>query len=359
MKPYINKSIICILFLLILGTLTMYGQQNYIVNVNTYLNVRNNANENAEVIGTLKNGETVCVYDFNGNWAKISYKNGYGYINREYIHLVSAHSSNKTSKKTKTFSLDINKGLFNSFPVSREWIYVIILLSGILFIIRLIRKEKHLEGKLHLFNWIIFTLACIAEIIYILCVQDDVIWFCIPDKVGWVATIINFLLFGFIVYNQLMCLFNTLTDVQYNSYAVFDWRWGIYSWPAAVLAGLICGFFFQPGLMIVGILFLIAQIIQLVIVFKNVVPKGGIGHAILCSSVYSIGSIATFLALVHFLILLVIVLVALFILSIIGKVQEAENNKRCSNCSHLSGSYCYKRGETIYNPSSKVCNSHS
>lgn len=345
--------------MLVLSTFSIYAQQSYIVNVSTFLNVRSNAYETAEIIGTLENGETVSVYEFNGNWAKISFKNGFGYVNKKYIRSANAYSPDKSYKTDTGFNWSIDSDFFNSLPVTREWVYVIILLSGVLFIVRLIRKEDYLEGTLHLFNWIILLLVCILEIVYALCLQDDTIWFCIPDKVGWLATVINFLLFGFVVYNQLMCLFNTLTDVQYNSYAVFDWRWGIYSWPAAVVAGLVCGFFFQPGLMIVGGLFLIAQIIQLVIVFKNVLPKGGIGHAILCSFIYIFGSTATFLVLIHFLVLLIIVLVVLFILSIMGKMQESESNKRCSNCSHLSGSYCYKRSETIYNPGSKVCSSYS
>ena len=343
---------------LLLQSLVFYGQETYTVRVNTVLNVRGAADAESQLLGTLENGETVSVYETKGDWAQIAYKGGYGYVNKKFIK-----PSSLTPAISSTLNTDnpfkINTDFLNVFQMGKEWIYVIFVLSIVLFIIRLVRGSGPLEGGLHIFNWVLFLIVCLIEIFYVLSLQSDSIWFCMPDNVGWGFTIVNFLLFGFIVYNQLLCLFCILRDVQYNSYASFTWNWGIYSWPTAVVVGIICGFVFPDGIAIVGGLFILAQLIQIIIIFKNVLPQGGFGHAILCTTVYLFGATATAVVLVHFLVLLVIVLIALLILRIMAAMNESESNKRCSNCSHLSGSYCHRNGRTIYNPGSTSCNGHS
>jgi hypothetical protein len=155
------------------------------------------------------------------------------------------------------------------------------------------------------------------------------IWFCYPNEVGWGWTIANFIVFAVVVYNQFMCYFNTLRDIQYNSYASFTWKWGNYSWPIALVGIIVAGFFYEPGILIVSSLFLIAQVVQIVIIFKNVLPKGGFFHALVCTVVYLIGSIATVAILMHFLVLLIIVIIGYFILMIFG---SGGDTKYCSKC---------------------------
>lgn len=67
--------------------------------------------------------------------------------------------------------------------------------------------------------------------------------------------------------------FNTLNDVQYNSYATFNWTWGIYTWGICIIGAIICGFFFVGFLPVVGIGFLVGQSVQTGIISIKYFPK--------------------------------------------------------------------------------------
>ena len=93
-----------------------------------------------------------------------------------------------------------------------------------LFILRMRRGESTpLEDTEHTINLSLFIAVCLLELFYVFSMGANSIWFCTPDKIGWLWTIINFFIFGAVVFNQWMCFFNTLNDVQYNSYATFNW----------------------------------------------------------------------------------------------------------------------------------------
>lgn len=79
---------------------------------------------------------------------------------------------------------------------------------------------------------------------------------------GWLWTFIDFIIFGIIAYNQFMCFFNTLADVEYNSYGSFSKYWGIYSWIWGIIIGVISSLFFPVILPFVGIAFVVCQLVQ-------------------------------------------------------------------------------------------------
>lgn len=222
---------------------------------------------------------------------------------------------------------------FSHFSV--EILYAILGLSLLLFLIRWKRgrdSDEPLEGWLHAVNVSLFLLLSLVEIFYVLAMGSKTIWFCMPDEVGWGWTILNFIVFAAVVYNQIMCYFNTLRDVQYNSYATFGWRWGLYSWPIALIAIIVSAFFFEPGVLFALLLLILAQVVQVVIIFKNVLPNGGLIQALLCTTVYLVGSIATVAILGHFLVLLVIVLIGYFVLMIFA---SGGDSKYCPNCGRV------------------------
>lgn len=66
----------------LLGSVTNYGK----VTVNS-LNVRSAPNSSSSIVGKLKLGETVSVYEIDGYWAKISYNNTPGYVHKSYLKL--------------------------------------------------------------------------------------------------------------------------------------------------------------------------------------------------------------------------------------------------------------------------------
>lgn len=216
-----------------------------------------------------------------------------------------------------------------------------------------------MEDNLYVTNWLIFLAVGILELVYLALMGGNAIWFCIPDTVGWVWTIIDFLIFGFIVYNQFMCFFNTLADVEYNSYGSFDKRWGFYSWGGGIIAGIVTGIFFPAAVVFVAIAFIVCQIIQTILIFKGVVPQGGWGNAFLCFAVYLLGALSTVLILAHFVILLIIVLVACLILYILGQSSKRSSRRCCKNCNHYSSGYCNYHSGYVNDAYNKTCNYYS
>lgn len=341
---------LCFLFLTLIIASTVNAQDKYEVTAKTFLNVRSYESSQAPVLGTIERGGIINVYSINGEWAKISFNGDTGYVNTFYIRPLPVPAA---GNETSGSSVD---GWFHASNYDCTFlIYVILALSIVLFILRKRRGDDALEDTSHKTNWIIFMTTCILELIYVSGMGSDSIWFCIPDKVGWLWTILNFILFAFVIYNQWMCFFNTLEDVRYNSYAVFDWQWGIYAWGIGIVAAIICSIFFQFLLVFVGIAFIIAQLIQIGIIFKKVLPRRGCKHALICTGTYLIGSVATVIIVAHFMALLIIVLIGLFILSLLGKTST---KRRCSNCRHLSGNTCSLSGRYISSPSTTYCDNY-
>lgn len=331
------------------------AQTKYEVTANTFLNIRSYASEEAPVLGTIDKGGKVDVYEITDGWAKIGYDNGYAYASAKYLKKMEEEApvANPTKRGFHFPSVGMTTG-------NAEWmVYLIAALSVALFLIRKSRRETPLEDGLYTTNWVLFLTTTLSELIYLKQMGGNAIWFCIPDIVGWLWTIVNFLLFGFVVYNQLICFFNTLEDAAYNSYGSFDKRWGIYSWAGGIIAGIVTGIFFPAAVAFVAIAFIICQIIQIVLIFKGVIPKGGWGNALLCVAIYLLGSLSTVLILAHFVVLLIIVLVACFILYIIGQGSKRSSRECCENCNHYSGGYCNYHNGYVSDAYNKTCSHYS
>lgn len=342
---------LCLTILLLCCGIIATAQNKYEVTTNTFLNIRSYASTDAPVLGTIDNGGEVYVCEIVDGWAKITYGGGYAYVSSDYITKV-VDSVPVSAQKSGGFDL-------SSFCIGKgdaKWlVYIITVLSILLFIVRKKRNDTPLEDGLHVFNVILFLSVAVIELVYLSFMGSDAVWFCIPDKVGWLWTIVDFIIFGIIVYNQFMCFFDTLADVEYNSYGSFDKRWGIYSWTWGIVIGVISGIFFPAALPFVGIAFAVCQLVQLVLIFKGVVPQGGWGHAFLCLAVYLLGSLSTVLILAHFVVLLLIVVVGYFILRLIGNASSSSSRGCCRSCSHYGSNYCSYHSINIYEPDNKTC----
>ena len=85
---------------------------NAIVKVNGSLNVRSGAGTSYSVVGSLKNGANVEIVETVGNWYKIRYGSGYGYVSKDYITLKSRSIAENTSAKkgtVVTFALKVRE----------------------------------------------------------------------------------------------------------------------------------------------------------------------------------------------------------------------------------------------------------
>lgn len=332
--------------------LIVTAQKKYEVTTNTFLNIRSYASTEAPVIGTIDNGGEVDVYEISNGWAKIGYDGGFAYVSSLYLKEVSPQKA-VSPVGADDFGFDWLSLVSGVGDV--EWmVYVIVGISVILLIIRKRRGEEPLEGTSYTVNWILFLAVSVFELLYLSQMGSDAIWFCIPDKVGWLWTIINFILFGVIVYNQIMCYFNTLIDVEYNSGGGFDKRWGVYSWIIGIISAIVSGIFFPVALPFILAAFVICQLVQIILIFKGTVAYGGVGKAFLCLSVYLLGSLSTILILAHFIVLLIIVLIGYFILSILGKASSSSRGS-CRSCSYYGSGYCSYHGISIYDADHKTC----
>ncbi|WP_416176602.1 SH3 domain-containing protein [Clostridium sp.] len=81
-----------------------------IVNVSTSLNVRNGANISSNIIGSLKNGQSVNIVGVSGNWYKIKYNSTYGYVSSNYIKTGNLLSSSTAKAINTSVSNTSKKG---------------------------------------------------------------------------------------------------------------------------------------------------------------------------------------------------------------------------------------------------------
>ena len=72
------------------------------VKVSDSLNIRSGAGTSYSVIGSLKNGTSVEIVETSGNWYKIKYGNGYGYVSKDYITLQNRSIAENTITKEGT-----------------------------------------------------------------------------------------------------------------------------------------------------------------------------------------------------------------------------------------------------------------
>lgn len=96
----------------LLCTVTIFGQ-NYITTID--VNVRAGAGTKFDVLGTLPNGSTVKVLDWQENWAKIEFNGSEGFISSKFIQIANEEqysSQTSSSKKSNWLNWIIGIGIF-------------------------------------------------------------------------------------------------------------------------------------------------------------------------------------------------------------------------------------------------------
>ncbi|MCS4586123.1 SH3 domain-containing protein [Clostridium perfringens] len=72
-----------------------------VINVQSFLNVRKGPGTNYDSIGQLHQGDKVSIVAKNGEWYKIKYGSGYGYIHSNFINIVLDEDINKKNIKVR------------------------------------------------------------------------------------------------------------------------------------------------------------------------------------------------------------------------------------------------------------------
>lgn len=105
--------------MLVIAVVTALAQSNYKVTSNALLNVREIASSEANILGTLGSGSLIEVVSIKKNWAKVKYKDGYGFVQTQYIEQISnKHSEtsfeNFTDTKEQPSSTNISQANANN-----------------------------------------------------------------------------------------------------------------------------------------------------------------------------------------------------------------------------------------------------
>ena len=207
------------------------------------------------------------------------------------------------------------------------------------------------RGAAYMMSTILFLITCLLEILYVSSV-DDPTWFCSPDRVGWIWTVINFFLFGGVIYNQILYLFDVMGDVLANGNAECSLKTGVNTWIGGFIAALLCSFFFRRGVPLVLAVVCILQLIQAALIFRSY--GRNIKGAFWGVFVYLLGSIATVVTLMAFLGILIFVVLGWIVFKFLieSKSSSSSSNSSSSSSSSNSSSSSSSSSSSDSNPSS-------
>jgi preprotein translocase subunit SecG len=236
--------------------------------------------------------------------------------------------------------------------------WIIVILSAFLFLRRITRtKGMNLYGASYIISNMLLLAVCFLEIVY-MAVAEDQIWFCMPSKVGWFWTIIDFILFGLICYNQFLYFIDVIDDVVNNNDICCDFRTGLYSWGIGIILIFLASVFYKEVLPYLYGALAIAQIIQVILIFRSY--DGDIKNALICSLIYLIGSVGTACVLALYMTILAIVVIGFCILWIVLKflseTQSQDSPASEGNSYRGSNSHKYCKDCGWYPGHAQHCN---
>jgi len=234
--------------IIILFTIALNAQE-YKVEVKNTLNIRSEPNNNAAIIGKVKNNQVVYVFDIQNGWARIKYNNKDAYVSSQYLKLhkksdTSSNSSNERYERDRTFSTPS---------------YVIYLIIILLFCTKMAAKRTFNSTN----ALILLTILCSLELIYYFGFSylfnefdhQGPLWFGHPRSVGFFLGIVTSFLFYLFIYFQ-AALFLEYIEERFNgdeslSTAVYvtggaAFLLGLEFVPFAPVAGIIVGLISIP-----------------------------------------------------------------------------------------------------------------
>lgn len=298
---FIRMKKLLLFFALLFCFVTANAQEQYQVTSESSLNFRDSPSHNGTVLGHLPSGSEIGVYEVYGEWAKIKHNGRYAYVNKKYLKKCNAENNVSSSQNTKV--KEEEDALYNQHEI------IIIVLLGCLmfvligaipvlsFVLAVTRKMKigYLRNGKRT-NLILFSIMCILEIAGFIMTGYSPIWSCMGD--GWMLRILGFLVFIWMVYNQVMCFIDIVMEDLRNAAGDFDMRIGIISLPIAAVAGIIADATgWEDGIMWILIFIGVCQLIQLCLIIAGVARKSGFLYSLLVFAIYLVGVISTFLLL--------------------------------------------------------------
>lgn len=324
------KRTLSIFLLLLAATFSVVAQVRYEVETDV-LTAYSEPNSHSTEVGKFGKGVKVEVQNIDGDWAEIKHDGRVAYIKANYIRKVedSNRITRSVFRNDGIFSgIDIDLSgiaMHNLLPSNTRWMAIAILLLSIaLFVFSKIRSNGEYTEKLFKANWIIFLILSLLELTYIPASGSDSTWFCSPDEVGWLWTIANFFIFGFIAIMQCRYFFETMSDLKELYGDDFKIKLGTYSWIGIVIVTIVLSFLQPNWIPIALVIFLICQVIQMIIIVKDVMEYENFWKGLGCAFLYLILSAATVAVLLVFIMMIIIIIIVLIILAILfaGKSKD-------------------------------------
>ena len=293
----------CFLLLCIFFSLVVDAQDYRVVSRGN-LYVRSGAGTEFDVIGKLASKDTVHVLKMEGTWAQVEFDGKQAYVSKKYIMPLRG-----TKQQSAEDFFSGLWGLFKQGPISYLPLLILLTLCFTLLVRWMFRDSLEIK-------WIVGSLGLVAigvmELVFFFG-YNGLLWFCFPDEVGWLWTVVNFFLYGFVLLNQLLLNLQVIREVCYES--GYNLSVGVYSYVVAVILAII--FYLADvdmgGYLICG--FLVAQGVQIVM---NYFIIRHFWRASVVSILFLLGSVSLIASSVFFIGVVILLAIGLFILSIAG-----------------------------------------
>lgn len=230
-------------FLLVVGFLfcTLYAlAEQFQVNVNRTLNVREKPDASAKVIGALKDGDIVDCSEVEGfkGWMSITDSDGkLGYVKSSYLKSYNSGVSHNMMRPNSMFNGLMERFLTKTNAGNKHLIYWI--LGEVLlmwFICKFIRKitldsitPKGVNNMAMRITFIFLMLVTSSTILYYInCMGTDALWFLQPSViVSWGWIILNFVVFMYVFINLFAFFTETVNDLSYVFRGRLNVYWGL------------------------------------------------------------------------------------------------------------------------------------
>lgn len=336
------KQLFFILTVLFFSICSVFAQRVYEVNNKQGAIMRPMPGMGSPIV-TIKRGVELTAVgsteNYMGNFIQIKYNERYGFVSEDDLLYLRGEAPVITNASSSS-SLEISswKDLLVKLFGNTQWAWAIIIPAGIcLFVVQSwIQNDtdgKYIDKAMVHLTW----LAAIVSIFEIVCQlgSQDFTNFL---SGGWLSKIIMFLLFG------AFCYFQFLSFTMFTSYysnGIF--HFGVLSWPLVYVIAILGSFINLSEVYVIGFL-VIAQLIQVGIVFYFMFKYSNLIYAILVTCVYLLFSIATGIIFINFMNILVMVLLVIFLL---GAFTNGSRGSSSSGNGSTSGTINPYTGETM------------
>lgn len=333
-----------LLLLLLLPSTFIASSEVYKVSSASSLNIRDTSDKNGNVIGKLKSGEEIDVKSIENGWGKVEFGGNPGYVSMKYLVTTDDAASIQSNRPGPGQHVEklTNEDFLWQFSTNRileclpdfgflrgkagnpdVWFWIAFALLVVCMVMNAI--ESSLINKYFFITLASFIGACICEVVYLLSSEEPISFFS-PDINSLLKAIGSFILFIFMMTEQLNVMINLLVRVQsrvYRNFMASKTAWFV--WPGAI--GLVGYYVTRIGgqtpdwwwWTICGTP-LIVPVIAMVI---SGLYRGGWRSLVIGIPVYLIGVVPIIIALSVIGIVLLIVTITLLLFTILFKVLDS------------------------------------